>query len=239
MCNDDIIDQGLRASELGMYATNRCFDYIPLGYTQKYPVIELHQTQCHVLTNADTTTIVFPGTNITEAEDIRLDFKKRYDPTVKEFGIFEGVNIGLNYVYTEIRDVLETAPYKNKPIKIFGHSLGGGFATELARRLTYVDCVHTFGAFKLYDSRGCAAYPHHSRHFTWVNCSDLVSRYPLRRFKEDHVGTMLYMQRNDTLIINPSESLYWFDYFTSPIVRALEHPIKRYYERIGKIKSVR
>jgi hypothetical protein len=182
---------------------------------------------------------VFPGTKWNEGEDVKLDLTKRYDKEVTEFGIFEGVNKGLNYIWDDIIDALMLDQFKNRPIEIYGHSLGAGYATESARRLNAnhrIKHIHTYGAFKIYDARGYKNYPYHGSHYTWINCSDMASRFPLRRFKERHVGNIMYLTRKRKIINNVSGFRFWLDYFISPLLRALEHRILNYIKRLKKVK---
>jgi len=233
MLDHDIIKRGLAASILCRESYNDNFDHNILGYDCRHPLIENEETQCHIISTEEETTIVFPGT--AGVEDVCLDFSIAYDPQVKDFGIHSGVNKGLNSIWDKICDALTLPEYANRKIHVYGHSLGGGFAAEAARRLNNVGSVHTFGAFKLYDKRGYVAYPCHDRHFTWVNGPDLVARFPLRRFREKHLGTVLYLTKYNKLIENVSGFKFWRDYFSSPVIRANVHRINNYIKRIQGI----
>jgi len=233
-----IIEDGLDGAELSQISYETEFDYEAFGFKNHYPEINNKDQQCHILSDKKETTIVFPGTNVKEPEDIRLDFSIKYDPNIITIGIHEGVNKGLNYMWSEIVDVLSMDNFRNRPINIRGHSLGAGYATECSSRLAGegVVSIHTYGGFKVYDCRGHALYPHHDIHYTWINCADFVSRFPWRRCREEHVGNILYMERNGEVEDDVSGWEFWADYFMSPGIRILEHLIENYITTFKGIK---
>lgn len=233
---EDIINEGIEAAELCAVSYDDEFSHLFYGFTCRHPVIENHDQQCHILSNEKITVLLFPGTE--EARDLLLDLDKKYDANVKDFGIHRGVNKGLNYIWDDIIDVLSMTDYKNKPIKIYGHSLGGAYAAEAGRRLVNVFsivCIYTFGMFKLYDKRGYDSYTLHHCHYNFINAGDLVSRYPLRRCMEKHLGNILYLTRKNKVIEGFPRLRFWVEYFCSPIVRALDHRIVNYIKRLKKV----
>ena len=232
---ESVVKDGLNSALLCEQAYNRHFDHLAMGYIERAPMIEFHQTQCHVLADENFTHIVFPGTKWKEKADIKNAIARRYDRNVPQFGIHKGVNRGLNYIWDRVASTIMLPPFKDKPLWIQGHSQGGGYATETARRLTNVHCVHTFGAFLLYDERGHRAYPHHGIHFTWVNCADFVSRYPLRRIGEEHVGQMLYMTRDNDVLTDVTKRKFYMDFLCSPFANATDHRIDNYINRLQEV----
>ena len=218
----ELLRQARKAAILCHRAYETDFDHEVLGYTHRRPMIEHNETQCHMVTSPQSSAIIFPGTKWNEWTDIKMDLKASGE--------------ALDYVWPEICDVLSMSTYRDKPLDIYGHSLGGKYAADAARRINRINSVHTFGSFKPYSGAEFDTYPHHDRHYSWVNCADIAPRYPLlRRLRAKHVGQLMYMTRGNELLEDVSGWRFWGESAFSPVLRVKDHSIINYINRIERI----
>jgi triacylglycerol lipase len=111
-------------------------------------------TQAIFLENDKYIFLGFRGTEATSIKDIKSD---AYAVTkVCETGgkIHSGFNNAFNQVHLEISETLSDDKYKNKPLFITGHSLGGALATVATKKLTHtggIAACYTFGSPRVGD----------------------------------------------------------------------------------------
>lgn len=111
-------------------------------------------TQAILLENDKHLFLAYRGTEVTEIKDIKSDADAVI--TTSKYGgkIHSGFKEAYGQVSIEIQTFLDQDRYKEKPLFITGHSLGGALATVAAKELTHkggVAACYTFGSPRVGD----------------------------------------------------------------------------------------
>jgi triacylglycerol lipase len=106
-------------------------------------------TQAILLENESYIILGFRGTEATSIKDIKSDVKATIKTCKTGGKIHTGFDEAFSQVAVEIQQFLNQDKFKNKPLFITGHSLGGALATVAAKKLTHkggIASCYTFGS---------------------------------------------------------------------------------------------
>lgn len=207
--------------------------------------------------------LAFRGTEIGEMADIKTDLDCAPVPwsrfpalpaAAPELQIHEGFGAGLAVLWPELIARLDPA----QPVTISGHSLGGALAMLAAYALHQhrapgsanpvfrIAAVYTYGQPRVGNRAFAEAYDLALLGKTWrlVNNRDMVTRVPPQIMAFQHAGQCLYLDGEGRLHRDPSA---WFQFLDRlPLDRdnlraqlleyGLDHPIKRYRERLAALQ---
>lgn len=112
-------------------------------------------TQAILLEDDKSVYLGFRGTEATSIKDIKSDTNAVTTTCETGGKIHSGFNDAFSQVYLEISQTLTKEEYKNKPLFITGHSLGGALATVAAKKLTHtggISACYTFGSPRVGDA---------------------------------------------------------------------------------------
>ena len=139
---------------------------------------------------------------------------------------------------------------RKRPLFITGHSLGGAMATITASKLIYENepftSVYTFGQPRALTRETSKIFNMEckSRFFRFHNNNDIVTGVPSRLMGYSHIGTYLYISKEQTI---HQETGFWFrfvDHFDGALdalrekgIDAIEdHDISKYLKAIQEWK---
>ena len=111
-------------------------------------------TQAILLENDKYIFLGFRGTEATSIKDIKSDAKAVIKVCETGGKIHSGFDDAFNQVHLEISETLRDDKYKDKPLFITGHSLGGALATVAAKKLKHtggIAACYTFGSPRVGD----------------------------------------------------------------------------------------
>lgn len=106
-------------------------------------------TQAILLENDTYIFLGFRGTEATSMKDIKSDVKATIKTCKTGGKIHTGFDEAFSQVAVEIQQFLNQDEFKDKPLFITGHSLGGALATVAAKKLTHeggIATCYTFGS---------------------------------------------------------------------------------------------
>lgn len=106
-------------------------------------------TQAILLENDTYIFLGFRGTEATSMKDIKSDFKATIKTCETGGKIHTGFDKAFGQVAVEIQQFLNQDEFKDKPLFITGHSLGGALATVATKKLTHkggIASCYTFGS---------------------------------------------------------------------------------------------
>ena len=106
-------------------------------------------------TENDFLVLAFRGTEKTSVKDIKTDFEAKLTNDGTSGKIHMGFKEAFELVHRKIEIILSGDEYKDKPLFITGHSLGGALATIAAKRLKHPKGVagcYTFGSPRVADA---------------------------------------------------------------------------------------
>ncbi|MFK5950508.1 MAG: lipase family protein [Methylococcales bacterium] len=106
-------------------------------------------TQAILLENDTYIFLGFRGTEATSMKDIKSDVKATIKTCKTGGKIHSGFDEAFSQVAVEIQQFLNQDEFKDKPLFITGHSLGGALATVAAKKLTHkggIASCYTFGS---------------------------------------------------------------------------------------------
>lgn len=119
----------------------------------------------------------FRGTEPTELRDLKSDANAALTKCVTEGKVHSGFHKAYNLIEFDIKQSLEE--FKNLPLFITGHSLGGALATIAAKRITHAGgcaACYTFGAPRVSDDHWLMTMK--TPIYRVVNSSDGVTMLP-------------------------------------------------------------
>jgi triacylglycerol lipase len=106
-------------------------------------------TEAILLENDNYIFLGFRGTEATSIKDIRSDVKATIKTCESGGKIHTGFDEAFSQVAVEIQQFLNQEEFKDKPLFITGHSLGGALATVAAKKLSHrggIASCYTFGS---------------------------------------------------------------------------------------------
>lgn len=166
-------------------------------------------TQGFVVEFSDRVVVAFRGTELFKdkgknwwkfwklGDDIKIDLDKEmvYDDATGG-KIHRGFRRAFDSIVHDLAVALKDVD-EEKPIHVFGHSLGGAIAIQAAYRIEkyfhlHVERVRVLGCPKIGDALFAAEYNQElrSRTYRYINCCDIVSRIPFWNYP---VGQMVYV----------------------------------------------
>ena len=136
-------------------------------------------TQAILVSNGKFITLAFRGTEPTSIRDIKADTKATTASCETGGNIHTGFRDAYNEVRLEIEETLKKDEYKNMPLFITGHSLGGALATVAAKKLSHsggIAACYTYGAPRVGDHKWIQGLK--SPVYRLVNAADCVTMLP-------------------------------------------------------------
>ena len=113
-------------------------------------------TQAILLANQSSIFLGFRGTEPTSMKDIKSDTKATTMVCESGGKIHTGFSEAFDRVAIQIQTALDKDEFKDKPLFITGHSLGGALATIAAKKLTHhagIAACYTFGSPRVGDPK--------------------------------------------------------------------------------------
>lgn len=211
------------------------FHYQELGYLSQ-KLIDVKNTQVHVLYDQLYTYVVFRGTEPDKLQDWASDLDFRFDRKIKGYGVHKGFLQYVMNAYDDIMAELDKSHYNGKSLIITGHSLGGAAAVIFAEKMTRtVEKVVTFGQPRVGDKRMCESNGLNDILIRVVNENDPVTLLPPSFRGYRFWGTCLYFTLKGQIRTCPSLFKRWWGFFIKPKGRFLtknlkNHSMELYYK---------
>lgn len=123
--------------------------------------------------------LAFRGTEATSIKDIKSDLKAKNTQCETGGKIHIGFKEAFEQVALDIQARLDEPEYKDKPLFITGHSLGGALATVAAKKLSHkggVAACYTFGSPRVGNDQWIAGIK--TPMYRIVNAADCVTMLP-------------------------------------------------------------
>lgn len=123
-------------------------------------------TQAFIAEHEKYIALAFRGTEATSIKDIKADAKANTMQCETGGKIHSGFDEAYKQVAFDIQNKLNEERFKDKPLFITGHSLGGALATIAARKLTHkggIAACYTFGSPRVGDEE-------------WIDCKTPIYR---------------------------------------------------------------
>jgi len=136
-------------------------------------------TQAILVSFSNFIVLAFRGTEADSIKDIKADTKFKTIPCETKGKIHTGFKEAFEDVRKEIQKKLDEEKFKNKPLVITGHSLGGALATIAAKKLTHkggLAACYTFGSPRVGDEEWIANIK--TPIYRLVNAADCVTMLP-------------------------------------------------------------
>ena len=136
-------------------------------------------TQAILLENDDYAFLGFRGTEATSIKDIKSDTRATTEDCEAGGKIHSGFNEAFQQTALDIQTSLNQDEFRNKPLFITGHSLGGALATIAAKRLMHhggIAACYTFGSPRVGDDDWAANIK--TPIYRLVNAADPVTMLP-------------------------------------------------------------
>ncbi|ACJ31129.1 Lipase family protein [Shewanella piezotolerans WP3] len=136
-------------------------------------------TQAILISTDKFITLAFRGTESTSVKDIKSDAKATTTKCDSGGNIHSGFKQAFEEVAIEIQHTLNQDEFKNKPLFITGHSLGGALATIAAKKLKHTGGMascYTFGSPRVGDEKWISNIK--TPLYRVVNAADCVTMMP-------------------------------------------------------------
>lgn len=136
-------------------------------------------TQAILISTDKFITLAFRGTESTSVKDIKSDAKATTTKCDSGGNIHSGFKQAFEEVAIEIQHTLDQDEFKNKPLFITGHSLGGALATIAAKKLKHTGGMascYTFGSPRVGDEKWISNIK--TPLYRVVNAADCVTMMP-------------------------------------------------------------
>ncbi len=164
----------------------------------------IKDTQAYIVSSDSAVILAFRGTEPDSYKDFLADaylFPTEFPGKGMVHSGFFGALSG--HCWEKIQTVLARPDLRSKPLWLTGHSLGAALATIAAAYLK-PHGLYTFASPRVGDGVFCATFKDSNSH-RFVNCSDVITRIPL---KDDigyqHIDTIQYFNADGELVENPS-----------------------------------
>ena len=177
-------------------------------------------TQAFIAKHKGFVLIAFRGT------DEIIDWRDNLNPLARE-----GIHVGFHNAFLDVWEkrgridrkdkmveLLSREDYRNLPIWVTGHSLGGALASICAYTLIKNGMpfygLYTFGEPPAFRGRAAERFNEavNYKYFRFQNQNDIVSKIPQPLVNYCHAGTQVYIDAKDNVIIEPSA---WFKLWDS------------------------
>ena len=133
-----------------------------------------------ILASADNYLVLaFRGTEAMSVRDIKADARAKIKGCTSEGNIHTGFSDAYDNVAIDIQKALNQDDYKDMPLFITGHSLGGALATIAAKKLTHragIASCYTFGSPRVGDEEWVSGMK--TPLYRIVNAADCVTMLP-------------------------------------------------------------
>ena len=136
-------------------------------------------TQAFIVSNSSFAVLAFRGTQADSIKDIKADAKAVLVDCESGGKVHQGFNDAFKTVALDIQDELDDKKYRNLPLYITGHSLGGALATIAAKKLSHeagLAACYTFGAPRVGDEEWISQIK--TPLYRVVNAADCVTMLP-------------------------------------------------------------
>lgn len=146
---------------------------------QLHETFDADGTQAILMSNKKCVVLAFRGTEATSPQDIKADLKAK--ATLCESGgkIHSGFNDAFNSVFLVVQNAINRDGFRELPLFITGHSLGGALATIAAKKLSHaggIAACYTFGAPRVGDAEWISGIK--PPLYRMVNAADCVTMLP-------------------------------------------------------------
>ncbi len=131
-------------------------EFLNLNLIRTY---DQNETQAMLLENTGNLFLAFRGTEPKRIKDIKTDLNAVIKQCNSGGKIHTGFDKAFAEVALDIQKTLNQKAYKNKPLYITGHSLGGALATIAAKKLTHaggIAACYTYGSPRVGDTEWIA-----------------------------------------------------------------------------------
>jgi len=136
-------------------------------------------TQAILVSTVQFVIIAFRGTESTSIKDIKSDAKATTTQCETGGMIHSGFKEAFDNVGLDIQEKINSDEFKEKPLFITGHSLGGALATIAAKKLTHkagIAACYTFGSPRVGDEEWVSSIK--TPIYRVVNAADCVTVMP-------------------------------------------------------------
>lgn len=127
-------------------------DFLKLKLVKTF---DKNETQAMLLENENSLFLAFRGTEPKRIKDIKTDLNAVIRHCNSGGKIHTGFNNAFAEIALDLQNTLNQQAYKQKPLYITGHSLGGALATIAAKKLTHaggIAACYTFGSPRVGDT---------------------------------------------------------------------------------------
>lgn len=136
-------------------------------------------TQAILISTDNFIVLSFRGTESTSVKDIKTDIKAAMTQCETGGKVHRGFKAAFEAVEMDIQNTLNQEEWRNKPLFITGHSLGGALATIAAKRLKHEGNIagcYTYGAPRVGDEEWISGIKTQVNRV--VNAADCVTMLP-------------------------------------------------------------
>lgn len=140
---------------------------------------DFHGTQAVLFSFEHFIVLAFRGTEATSIKDIKSDLDAKSTQCETGGKIHTGFKEAFERVALDIQAKLNEPEYKDKPLFITGHSLGGALATVAAKKLSHkggIAACYTFGSPRVGNDKWIAGVK--TPMYRIVNAADCVTMLP-------------------------------------------------------------
>lgn len=220
--------------------------FTELGYT-KVKLIENRETSttAYLLSNNDETVLVFKASK--EKQDWVTNFTFLLTPTINGKA-HSGFLKAYQSVDKDIVQLLLHDDYKDKPLTLCGHSLGGALAQVGAYLLVEDFPIHmvcTFGSPRAFNRKAARSFDRMLDCLRFEIAGDAIARMPKPFMGYRHAGKHLFFDSSGAMHVEPSKSFQWYsnaldvvdEFLTGKWADWEDHKIALYIQRLKKWKS--
>lgn len=143
------------------------------------PTFDRDGTQAILISTTNFITLAFRGTEKTSFKDIKYDMKANTTSCSSGGKIHSGFKEAYEKIACDIEKILASDSYRNKPLFVTGHSLGGALATIAAKRITHQGGIagcYTYGSPRVGDDEWISTIK--TPIYRLVNAADCVTMMP-------------------------------------------------------------